>query len=114
MATHTNEVLPPLDFAPALRLSPDERTRQCVDRVRERHITAGQWDLFGVPAVPDGGASGAEPRSPESELGVSLPAEYRAFLSRWRYLVLDDGLRVWGFDHDGLSVGRPWVPCDWT
>lgn len=109
MATNTTEVVPPFDFAPALRHSPDERMRLCVDRVRQRHIDEGQWELVGAPPVPDGGASEAELQQLESDLGEQLPPEYRAFLGRWRYLVLGDGLRVWGFDHDGVSVGRPWL-----
>jgi hypothetical protein len=109
VAAHSNEVVPPFDFAAALRLSPDERMRRCVDRVRARHLSEGQWDLFGLPPVPDAGAGEDELRRLESQLGVPLPAEYRAFLGRWRYLVLDDGLRVWGFPHGGVSVGGPWV-----
>jgi hypothetical protein len=109
MATHSNEVVPPFDFASALRHCPEERMQLCVRRVRGRLVTEGQWDLLGLPPVPDVGASEAELHGLESQLGVPLPAEYRAFLRRWRYLVMDDGLRVWGFDHDGVSVGGPWV-----
>jgi hypothetical protein len=81
----------------------------CVERVRHRLVEAGTWDLFGVPPVPDAGASEAELRRLESQLNMPLHAEYRVFLSRWRYLVMDDGLRVWGLDHDGVSVGWPWA-----
>ena len=109
MRVHTNELVPPFDFSQALRLSPDERMLRCIDRVRARHIAEGQWDLFGLPPVPDAGASEDELVSLESQLGVPLPAEYRAFLGRWRYLVLNDGMRVWGFPHDGVSVGGPWA-----
>jgi len=109
VAAHTNAVVPPFDFAPALRLSPVERMRRCVDRVRARHLGEGQWDLFGLPPVPDTGASADELVRLELQLGVPLPAEYRAFLGRWRYLILDDGLRVWGFPHGGISVGGPWL-----
>ena len=109
MADHTNQVVPPFDFPEALPLSPDERMRRCVDGVRERLIAEGIWDIFGLPPVPSSGASEDELRRLESSLGVPLPDEYRSFLSRWRYLVLDDGLRIWGLRHEGLSVGEPWL-----
>jgi hypothetical protein len=109
MVTHTCKVVPPFDFALALRHTPEERMQMCVDRVRVRLLAEGHWDLFGLPPVPAGGASEVELKRLESQLGVPLPTEYRAFLKRWRYLVMDDGLRVWGFDHDGVSVCGPWV-----
>ena len=109
MAIHTNTVVPPFDFGPALRFSPDERMRLCVDRARSLHLAKGQWDLFGLPLIPDTGASEDELRRLESQLGVPLPSEYRAFLGNWRYLVLNDGLQVLGFDHGGVSAGSPWV-----
>ncbi len=84
----------------------------CVERIRRQHHDEGTWDIFGVPPVPDGGATDAELAALEKELAVPLPAEYRAFLRRWRYLVIDDGYKVWGLDHDGVSIGRPWVSTE--
>lgn len=108
MSKYTNKVVPKFDFTSALRLSVTERMSHCVNRVRERHTSEGTWGLFGVPPVPESGATETELLSLESELGVPLPSEFRAFLSRWRYLVIADGMNLWGFDHDGVSVGRPW------
>lgn len=109
MATHANEVLPYFDFTEGLKHSPEERIRICVNCVRFRLIEDKLWDIFGVPPVPDAGANEGELQRMESQLGMPLPNEYRIFLSLYRYLVMDDGRRIWGFDHQGLSIGSPWV-----
>jgi hypothetical protein len=109
MAEHTNEVVPPFDFTMALHYSPEERMRLCVERIRNQLIAQGEWELFGLPPVPPAGASPTEISRLEAELEMPLPTEYRAFLRQWRYVVMDDGLRVWGLDHDGVSVGSPWL-----
>jgi hypothetical protein len=112
VAAHSNEVIPPFDFAEALRYSSDERMRLCVDRVRDRFLDQGIWDTwasFGVPPVPSKGASEGELQRLESDRDVALPAEYRAFLAKWRYLVIGEGLKVWGLDHEGVSISWPWV-----
>jgi hypothetical protein len=83
--------------------------RLCVGRVRDRLVADGCWDLLDLPPVPVSGASEAELQQLESQLGVALPAEYRAFLRQWRYLHMGAGLQVWGFDHAGVSLGAPWV-----
>jgi SMI1 / KNR4 family (SUKH-1) len=111
-----DEVIPPFDFDEALRIGPDERMRLCVDLVRERLSRSGVW--FDSPPVPPTGASEDELLRLESDLGIPLPAEYRAFLANWRYLIVGDGLKVWGLEYDGLSIGWPWVsdqhrPGDW-
>jgi hypothetical protein len=32
------------------------------------------------------------------------------FLEQWRYLVIDDGRKIYGFDHDGVYLSsRPWI-----
>jgi len=112
VATHTNEIVPPFDFARARRLDPVQRMRVCIDQVRNGLIANGVWDLFGVPPVPTAGAAEDELQRLEAELGVPLPAEYREFLARWRYLVIEDGRRVWGLGHEGVSIGTPWVSDD--
>ncbi len=109
MAAHSSEIIPHFDFTEALRYDPDERMRLCVDRVRDRLSDEGLWDLLLIPPVPEMGASAGELRDLESILEVPLPTEYRAFLANWRYLIIGDGLKVWGFDHDGVSTGSPWV-----
>jgi SMI1 / KNR4 family (SUKH-1) len=112
LATHTSQIVPPFNFSSARRLSPIERMRVCVDGVRERLTAKGLWDLFGVPPVPATGAAEDELQRLEVDLGVALPAEYRTFLARWRYLEIEDGRRVWGFGHEGVSIGSPWVSDD--
>jgi hypothetical protein len=109
MATHTNDVVPPFNFSEALGHHPLQRMRLCVDRVRSRLVEEGAWDHVGVPPVPAGGAGENELRELEARLGMPLPFEYRVFLETWRHLVIDDGLTVWGFDYEGLSIGSPWV-----
>lgn len=99
-------------WSEALRYTAEERTRRCIERVCELHHTAGTWDVWaslGVPPVPDSGASEAELLALESKLCESLPNEYRAFLALCRYLIVGDGRCVWGFEHNGTSVGWPWV-----
>jgi len=109
MAAHTNGVIQPFDFSEALKHRPEERIRLCVERVRNRLMEAELWDIFGVPPVPEGGASEAELLQMESQLGIPLPDEYCLFLKCCRYLVMDDGRKIWGFDHEGISPGRAWV-----
>ena len=111
MSAGTNIVIPRFDFSTALRLAPEDRMRACVGRVRERLVAEGHWDLFGMPPVPEVGATEAELERLASELGLLAP-EYRTFLRLWRYLLIDDGLQVWGFDHEGVSIGRPWVSAE--
>jgi hypothetical protein len=71
------------------------------------HEQTGYAELCDLPPIPPAGASPTELAVLEQELGVPLPAEYRAFLSRWRYLDVGPGLTVWGLDHEGVSLGSP-------
>ena len=112
MARQSCEVVGAYDFTQAMSLSLEDRMVLCVERVRQKHHDGGTWNLYDIPPVPDSGASDAELNALESVLGMPLPAEYRFFLERWRYLVIDDGCTIWGFDHDGVSVGSPWVSTD--
>jgi hypothetical protein len=109
MASRTNEIVPRFNFSKALKYTPDRRIQLCVKRVRDRLMKAGLWDIFGVPPIPDAGVSEDELQRLESQLGVRLPNEYRLFLKSFRYLVMDDGRRIWGFDHERISIGGPWV-----
>lgn len=102
--------LPPFDFQPALRLPLGERLSVSVARVIEWHRRSGYAELCNdLPPVPQAGTSVVEIAALEEQLGISLPAEYRAFLCRWRYLDLGTGMKIWGFDHEGVSIGSPWV-----
>jgi hypothetical protein len=80
-----------------------------VREVTDRHDRIGYAQLCDLPPIPAAGASEEELASLERELGVELPAEYRAFLRRWRYLDLGTGLVIWGLDHEGVYPGCPWV-----
>jgi hypothetical protein len=63
-----------------------------------------------APCVPSTGASEDELQQMESELGIPLPSEYRQFLATCRYLKLEDGTEIGGFDYNGLFVVQsPWV-----
>jgi SMI1 / KNR4 family (SUKH-1) len=109
MSGYDNQVIEEFDFTDALRLPGDERIRVCVSQVKQRLTDRDLLDIFGIPPVPTRGASDAELDDLRLRLGVSLPKEYERFLQQWRYLILDDGYRVWGLDHDGVSIGWPWL-----
>ncbi|MEX2169712.1 MAG: SMI1/KNR4 family protein [Pirellulales bacterium] len=109
MATHTNHVVPAFNFDDALQHTSDERVRLCVDNVRDRLFRGELWCCFDIPPVPSSGATEEELQRLESNLGVTLPGEYRLFLAHWRYLDLGFGRRIWGFDHQGVSIGCPWT-----
>jgi hypothetical protein len=110
MGSHTGLIVPPFDFTSPERLSERERLRICLERAKEIVSSNGYQDISDFPCVPETGASDAELQTLESQLGISLPADYRRFLSLCRYLKLDDGQEVGGFDHAGLFVAQPpWV-----
>jgi hypothetical protein len=109
MGRREPDVLPPYDFSAAEVYQPAERLEVAIEQARRRLIEEGAWDLHGIPPVPDRGASVEELAQFEQRLGRALPREYRLFLSRWRYLAISSGLQIWGLDHDGVSIGAPWV-----
>jgi hypothetical protein len=109
MAEHTNQIVPVFDFSEALKLNPEERCEESVRRVLNRIKLLDIADLVDAPMVPSNGATEEELNQLESELGHPLPGEYRDFLARWRYLYIDDFMKISGFDHEGLYVvDRPW------
>lgn len=97
------------DFRPALALAVEDRLAVCVERVRQMQTGSAYAAFSDLPTVPARGATEAELAGLERKLDVTLPGEYRAFLSRWRYLDIGTGLKIWGLDHDGVSIGWPWV-----
>jgi hypothetical protein len=109
MGPETNQVVPPFDFAEALSHDVDKRLELSVENVRRRLTAKGSWDLYDMPPVPPAGATEQELARLEASLGVPLPPEYRTFLTRWRYLIIGSGLQIWGFDHEGVGIGTPWV-----
>ena len=109
MSEHANQVIEDFDFTDALRLPVDERMSKCVSQVEQRLTDQGLLDIFGVPPVPSIGASDADLDNLRLRLGTSLPQEYESFLRKRRYLILDDGYQIWGFDHNGVTIGTPWL-----
>ena len=110
MAQHTNTVVPPYDFSEAQRLTVDERINRSLETARRRVMDNGYQSISDFPCVPTIGATAEELAKLESKLKKSLPEEYRHFLSRCRYLKIDDGSEVGGFDHNGIYVTEnPWV-----
>lgn len=110
MAVHTSKVVPAFDFSKALKLSVSDRIQQSLSVAREIAQESGYGDVSSFPCVPGAGASEAEIKKLEAGLGVPIPPEYRQFLAVCRYLKLDDGREVGGFDFEGLYVTEaPWV-----
>ena len=107
-----NRLVPPYDFRTALETPLERRMEICVEKVRTRLLSANLWNIIGfpeLPPVPDGGASDTEIQQLALDAGVPLPYEYQCFLSRWRYLIIDDGLRIWGVKCRGVGIGSPWL-----
>lgn len=110
MASHSQDVVPKFDFCEAHGLSVSKRIRKCVREARQILRMNGYQKLCDYPCIPECGASSTELRELESDLGVSAPNEYRAFLEQHRYIKLDDGLEIGGFDNEGVYVTeQPWV-----
>jgi hypothetical protein len=109
MGRRERAVLPAYDFAEALLLSPVERMTRSVEDIRKKLVAKGAWELQDIPPIPTRGATPDELVALETRLGVSLPGEYRQCLARWRYLDMGTGLQIWGFDHEGIMIGSPWV-----
>lgn len=113
MTHHTNILVPRYDFSAALALTVDERLARSLASAR-RLVAANGYQAFSdYPCVPESGASEEELATLESNLGRTLPGEYRKFLSRCRYLKIDDGWEIGGLDHDGVYVTEvPWLSDD--
>ena len=80
-----------------------QRFERSIERARRLVESNGYQDLCDFPCIPSG-ASDAELEALE-KAGMPLPDEYRQFLTRCRYLKLDDGLEVGGFAR-GAVTGR--------
>lgn len=103
-------VVTPYDFSRALSLAVAERFALSLERARAIVVANGYQAISDFPCVPTIGASEAEIAKLESGLGMRLPSEYRHFLTVCRYLKIDDGCEVGGFDHNGLYVTEiPWI-----
>ena len=110
MAMHTSKIVNPYDHTLALSLTVTERFARSLEIARTIVVANGYQALSDFPCVPADGAGEAELSKLESRLRTQLPSEYRQFLTICRYLKIDDGCEVGGFDHHGLYVTqRPWV-----
>ena len=111
MDRFTQKVLPTFGFSNAVSLGVIDRIDRCISLARER---AASYPMPGdIPPVADGGASFDEIASLQTQLGISIPSELRMFWSRCRYLCLDDGLNIGGFDHAGVHVAESvWLSED--
>ena len=88
-----------------------ERFDRCL--VRARSLSSIYQSFSDFPCVPEHGATEPELAEVESKMGRSLPPEYRTFLSRCRYLKMDDGREIGGLDHNGIYVAeRPWISAE--
>lgn len=110
MALHSNTVIQPYDFSEAQPLSVSERFSRSLEKARERVAENEYQTASKFPCVPTFGATEEELTILESNLGTSLPEEYRAFLSRCRYLKIDDAIEIGGLDYNGQYFTEPpWV-----
>ncbi|TVS15873.1 MAG: hypothetical protein EA424_15195 [Planctomycetaceae bacterium] len=80
-----------------------------IEKARERVTQSGYQPFSDFPCVPSIGATETELAQLEGDLGSSLPSEYRTFLALCRYLKIDDGCEIGGFDHEGVYVAE--IPC---
>lgn len=113
MAQHTNTIVGQYDFSEAETLSVDDRITRSLEAARQLVADNGYQSFSDFPCVPKTGASDDEFAKLESDLDTQLPNEYRQFLSRCRYLKIDDGREIGGFDHNGLYATEiPWVSVD--
>ncbi|MCR9118458.1 MAG: SMI1/KNR4 family protein, partial [bacterium] len=110
MTTHTNTIVERYDFAEAMALTVSQRMTRSIEKARDLVSRSAYQQFSDFPCVPQDGATETEIAQLEGDLGRSLPAEYREFLSRCRYLKIDDGCEIGGFAHDGVYVTEiPWV-----
>jgi hypothetical protein len=104
MDRFTQRVLPTFGLSKAMSLGVIDRIDRCITLARDR--SANYPMPKGIPPVADGGATFDEIASLQSRLGISIPSELRMFWSRCRYLCLDDGMNIGGFDHAGIQVAE--------
>jgi len=110
LARHTNLVIESYDFSEALSWSVDERISRSLEVAARLVEENGYQGVSDFPCIPVTGATDKELDQLEIQLGVHLPHEYRVFLSRCRYLKIDDGIEIGGLDCEGTYVTeRPWV-----
>jgi hypothetical protein len=90
------------DFTEALALPPQERLRRAVEQLRQWHEITDYESFCFFPPIPSYSASQAELDDLEAELEITLPADYRLFLSMWVYMDVDPMRIIWGVRHEGI------------
>ena len=110
MTGYSNNVIAPFDFSIALTLDVEERVDRSIHAARKHVAASGYQAVTEFQCVPTSGATACELDILESELGIVLPAEYRLFLSKCRYLKLGDECEVGGVPRKGVFSTEPlWV-----
>ncbi len=108
MGSFTRDVLPEFDFSEAATLSVAGRISHSIEKARE---LAANYPIFGTaPAVSTAGATKEELDELNVKLDGNLDSELRQFHSSCRFLCIDDGLSIGGFDHNGTYPTEPhWI-----
>ncbi len=110
MTTYFRKVLPSFDFRTAEALGLSDRFQICIERAKGIVQQESLEKILELPRIPSFGVTDSELQAFEALIGISLPFEYRQFLSVCRYISLGDGWEVGGFGIDGDSiVGTPWL-----
>jgi hypothetical protein len=98
------------DFTEALALPAQERLQRAVEQLRHWHEITDYESFCLFPPIPSYGASQAELDDLEAELEITLPADYRLFLSMWVYIDVDPMRIIWGVRHEGIYItDHPWA-----
>jgi hypothetical protein len=97
--------LEPYDFSAVLALTPSERLEFAIEALADEIAESGHEDDCSEPPIAPAGGSDQELDDLESNLGISLPDEYRLFLSRWRYIDTGGGFAIGGLPMNGVHVG---------
>lgn len=111
MDRFTQIVIPEFDFSEAEGFTAAERIDHCITHASQ---LAADYPMYeGIPPVSQVGATSQEIDALELTVGVSIPLELRSFWTRCRYLCLDDGMNIGGFDHGGVCVAESiWLSLD--
>jgi hypothetical protein len=93
-----------------MALTVSQRITRSLEKARERVAQNDYQQFSDFPCVPRDGATDSELAQLKDDVGGSLPTEYREFLTRCRYLKINDGCEIGGCAHDGIYVTEvPWV-----
>lgn len=108
MGRFTQDVLPEFDFSKAATIAVTDRISCGIEKARE---LAADYPMFGdAPAVSTAGATDIELDELNCRLDGNLNSELRQFYSSCRYLCIDDGVNIGGFDHNGVFPAEPlWI-----